>query len=91
MVLLLFDSSSLFKHAVVDSDCLYCQSLRVMDYSFYSLTDQLSQNLESPAGLKQLNLSNNQLQSKFQSSFEYLSLTNLCSLNLSNNKNIHST
>lgn len=85
LLLHLFDSNNLIKHFVADNGCFCCQGLRVLDLSYNNLTDLHLASVEFPAGLQHLNLSNNQLQLIDNSTFGYKNLTNLRSLDLSNN------
>lgn len=81
----LFNTSSYLKHFVDESGCFYCQNLQSLDLSFNSLTDAALQEFHFPELLEHLNLSNNLLTDIRTSSFPHIALTNLKSLNLSNN------
>lgn len=81
----LFNTSQYLKHFVDENGCFYCQNLQSLDLSFNGLTDSTIKDFHLPPSLEHLNLSNNQLTDIKNSSFPHSQLTNLKTLNLSNN------
>lgn len=85
LLLQLFSSSNLLKHLVNDNGCFYCDHLRTLDLSYNNLTEWHLRSLQFPSTLEHLNLSNNQLRRLCNLTFPHRNLTNLKSLDLSNN------
>lgn len=81
----LFNSNNLLKHLVDDSGCFYCRNLKSLDLSFNNITDTILESLRLPGSLEHLNLSNNLLKIINNRTLPYRHLTELRTLNLSNN------
>lgn len=85
LLLYLFNTNNLLKYLISNNGCFCCHSLRVLYLSFNHLIDSQLATVEFPAGLKRLNLSNNQLQYSTNRTFAFQNLSNLRTLDLSNN------
>lgn len=85
LLLYLYNTSNLLKYLIGNNGYFCCHSLWVLCLSFNHLIDSQLATVEFPAGLKRLNLANNQLQYSTNRTFVFQNLSNLRTLDLSNN------